>query len=218
VQDYLHQHRAQTFEKAARKLARINPAVLYTHLKEWLSTSAGTAPPASGPMAASEAAEPGSFPNCLAQNLGRFWQAFETQVAQSQQDPRTTTLHGARIASKRLRYLTEVVQAFDVQGSSELVAWLRSIQQQLGDWHDREVLERMMIAMVARPEFLQNRLEVAIAVENLILRNRAAKKKFAEKYFEMTRGPGEFERAREWMWLTCSRLLLLPSQAQACKT
>src|SRR5881296_1043925 len=87
-------------------------------------------------------------------------------------EPRAPVVHGVRIAAKRLRYLIEVFEEFKVAGSAEALAWLRCLQQHLGDWHDFEVLEELMIEMVARPAFLRDHLELALGVEKLILKNR----------------------------------------------
>ena len=49
-----------------------------------------------------------------------------------------------------------------------------------------EVLEEMIIEMIAKPEFLRDQLPLAMATGKLILRNRAIKRGFREKYFQMT--------------------------------
>jgi CHAD domain-containing protein len=198
VEHYLIERRAQSVEQAVRKLSRVNLAVFYAHLKGRLSADAASSP--LGPPLALPPAEQGkSFHERIAQDLERFWQAFATQVAQSHHDPRSSVIHAVRIASKRLRYLIEVIQAFEVSGSAEAVAWLRAVQRHLGEWHDLEVLERALIDMVARPEFLRDQLELAMGVEKLILQCRAVKQGFAEKYFAMTRTAAELERLKGWV-------------------
>jgi hypothetical protein len=69
----------------------------------------------------------------------------------------------------------------------------------LGDWHDLEVLEQMMIEMLARPEFLREHLALAIEVEKVILRNRENKVGFEEKYSRMSRESVEMRRLKEWV-------------------
>src|SRR2546428_579492 len=120
-------------------------------------------------------------------------------------------VHRVRLAGKRFRYLIEVVNAFGVPGSVETLGWLRRLQRRLGNWHDVEVLEQMMIEMVGRPEFLRDHLELAMSVEKLIIRNRAAKKKFEEEYFGMTQSSAGLERLRGWV----SYVLASPSAAFA---
>lgn len=199
VHHYLLARRAQSFEKAIRKISKINLAVFYIHLKAWLSSKGTTPGPDHHAPAVPEKLPAEEFHERIAQDLGKYWQAFETQVAQSHRDSRPSAIHAVRIASKRLRYLTEVIQAFEVRGSREAIGWLRSVQQRLGDWNDLEVLERLMIEMIVRPEFLRDQLGLAMSVEKLILRTRAVKKRVAEKYFEITRDAREFERVKEWV-------------------
>jgi CHAD domain-containing protein len=210
VHRYLLERRAQSFEKAIRKISKINLAIFYIHLKAWLSSNGMATPGSDHHAPAVPKKRPAEeFHERVAQDLGKYWQAFETQLAQSHRDSRPSAIHAVRIASKRLRYLTEVIQAFDVRGSREAIGWLRSVQQRLGDWNDLEVLERLMIEMIARPEFLRDQLELAMGVEKLILRTRVVKKRFAEKYFEMTRDAREFEWLKAWV----SYLLASPPAA-----
>lgn len=197
VRHYLRQRRAENFDKALRKLSRINLAIFYVHLKDHLTLN-GAGPHAHQADPAATLT-PEEFHARLAQSLDRVWQKFETQVAHSHRDAGVGVIHGVRIAAKRLRYLIEVIHAFDVPASDQALAWLRSLQKHLGNWHDREVLEQMMIEMVARPDFLRDQLDTAMGVERLILRNRAQKEGYQKKYFAMTLDSVEFEKVRDWV-------------------
>ncbi len=211
VQHYLRERRSASFRKALRKLSKVNLAVFYVRLRTCLASDglAPEPPHPHAPMAQAERSAPENFPGRVAQALERVWNGFESQIALAHRDPRAPVVHGVRIAAKRMRYLIEVIHAFEVSGSAEALAWLRKLQQHLGDWHDLEVLEQMMIEMVARPEFLRDHLDLAMGVEKLILRNRILKKGFEEKYFEMTRDSAGFERNKNWV----SYLLDSPSTA-----
>lgn len=68
-----------------------------------------------------------------------------------------------------------------------------------------------MIEMIARPDFLRDQLPLAMDVEKLIVRNRAKKKAFQEKYYQMTRDSSEVQRLKDWV----SYLLASPSAAFA---
>jgi len=201
IRHYLRQRRAESFQQGVRKLSRVNLAGFYVRLREHLDSGGvirrpGHLAPPSDP--ATELA-PEHFYERIDQSLDRVWQAFEAQLAQSERDPRAPVFHGVRIAAKRVRYLIEVIHAFGVPGSADTLAWLRNLQQHLGDWHDLEVLEQMMIEMVARPEFLREHLEIAMGAEKLILRNRALKKGYEEKYFRITLDSAGFRRVKEWV-------------------
>ena len=83
--------------------------------------------------------------------------------------------------------------------SAEALTWLRQLQKHLGDWHDLEVLEQMMIEMLARPEFLRDHLSLAMEVEKLVLRNRENKVGFEEKYSRMSPESADMRRLKEWV-------------------
>ena len=202
---YLAERRSETFGKALRKLGKLNLAVAYVSLKERLEGNG--APRAEDgedgtrsqllPSSREYASE--SFHGRFRAALGKVWQAYEAQAGKSRRDADTSALHGVRIAAKRVRYLVEVIREFDVAGSAEVLTWLRKLQQHLGDWHDLEVLEQMLLEMVARPKFLRNHLDIAIRVEKLVLRNRTAKKRYVEKYFRMTLDSAESRYLKEWV-------------------
>jgi CHAD domain-containing protein len=196
--NYLHNRRARSFEKALRKLGKMNLGVFYLELRSLLKPGAGGAPPANHHGGAAELTS-AVFHQRVRESLARVWQAFESQLALSHADPQPSVLHGARISTKRLRYLIEVVDDFEVPGAGEHLRWLRRLQHRLGDWHDLEVQEQMMIEMVARPEFLRERLETAIGVERLMARNRAVKKKRQDDYFRMTLDSPDLQRLKEWV-------------------
>ena len=206
VQHYLLQLRASSFEYAVRKLSKLNLAVLYERLKEYLAADAP--PPRAGraghQLECPADLVPATFYERVGDSLGRVGQAFETQIDLSHRDTRAPVLHGVRIAAKRVRYLIEVVHEFAVPGSADALTWLRGLQQHLGDWHDLEVLEQMMIDMLARPDFLRSHVELAMGVEKLILQHRVRKKTFEEKYLNMTRDAAEYERVKEWVGYLCS--------------
>jgi triphosphatase len=201
VQQYLKQRRDQAFEKALSRLSKVNLAVFYVRLKAYLNSNG--AQTRSGPE--SVAVLPTEeFYQRVHQGLETVWGDFEARIEESHHDSQPGVIHGARIAAKRLRYAVEVIREFNVPGTDGALHWLRNLQQQLGDWHDLEILEEMMIEMLARPAFLRHHLEVAVDVERLILRNRRLKSTYLEKYARMTRDTDGIERLRHWVNQTLS--------------
>ena len=208
VQHFLLMRRSESFLRAMRKFGKINLAVFYVNLKEFLLHDKAHDHSAEHHPHGSGAPHPG-FAQDLTSALESAWSRFEDQIAQSHRHSRPEVIHGARIATKRLRYLLEVFHEFGVAGSADALVWLRQLQKHLGDWHDLEVLEQMMIEMLARPEFLRDHLPLAMEVEKLILRNRENKVGFEEKYSRMSRESAEMHRLKEWV----SYLLASPSAA-----
>jgi CHAD domain-containing protein len=207
VEHFLLERRAEHFERALGKLSKVNLAVFYIHLKRNLfaEDSAALALEPTGhshhahPSASSHPIPTGEFYQRIGDSLGKLHQAFRSQVELAERDPRAPVVHGVRIAAKRLRYLVEVLADFEVRGSAEALAWLRGLQTHLGNWHDFEVLEELMIEMVARPPFLRDHLELALGVEKLILKNRETKKQFLDRYFQMLQEPEGPRRLNDWV-------------------
>jgi CHAD domain-containing protein len=252
AREFLGERRAESFDKAVRKLGKMNVAGVYVGLKEHLSgagirdfefgilnlesgsgvreetgkpNSQETRNPSPeirtpGPplrdsgfgvrdsafgirdsgfkIPDSESRTPASFYQRVSRSMESAWRDFVEKVDGSHRQPQPSTLHRVRIAAKRLRYLVEVMEAFEVPGSSETVAWLRALQQHLGDWHDLEVMESMLTEMISRPKFIRNHLEMASAVLALIRRHRRRKKGFEEKYLHVTQHSPEYERTKRW--------------------
>jgi CHAD domain-containing protein len=135
----------------------------------------------------------------MAKSLEPVWTAFESQVTESRDNPCPAALHAARLAAKRLRYLLEVVHEFRVPGCADQLAWLRRLQQHLGDWHDLEIQSQIMAGMVARPTFLREHLELCQQIISLIRREQARKKVYEDKYFLMVRESLEWQRLNQWI-------------------
>jgi CHAD domain-containing protein len=197
VQHFLAARRAEFFLHAMRKFGKINFAVFYLNLKSFLvhpeaRNHSGNHPHGVEPASREMGAD-------LLAALEPVWARFEQQVAESHHHPRSEVIHAARIATKRLRYLLEVFHELGVPGSAEALVWLRQLQQHLGDWHDLEVLEQMMVEMLARPEFLREHLSLAMEVEKLILRNRKQKQGLEEQYARMSRDSAEMRRLKAWV-------------------
>jgi CHAD domain-containing protein len=200
VKQHLQERRSESFSRAIRKLSKVNLAVFYMRTKEILDRLKPTPDQDHGPHPLVQPDRPAlePFPARLTQALAGAWREFEKQVASSQRETTAPSIHAARICAKRLRYLLEVVNQFGIPGSSGALTWLRKIQQHLGDWHDMEVLEEMIIEMIAKPEFLRDQLPLAMASGKLILRNRTTKRGFREKYFQMTLDSPSYQGIKNW--------------------
>jgi CHAD domain-containing protein len=208
VQQFLLVRRSETFLRATHKLGKINLTVFYVNLKAFLhqeKAAEHTAEHHAHGAAASRARFAGDMTNALQS----AWSRFEGQIEHSRRSPRPEIIHGTRIATKRLRYLLEVFHEFGVPGCADALSWLRQLQNHLGDWHDLEVLEQVIIEMVARPDFLRDHLTLAMEVEKLILRNRASKAKIEQTYLQAFRDSEDVRRLKEWI----SYLLASPSTA-----
>jgi CHAD domain-containing protein len=200
TREYLQGRRSESFEQATRKLGKTNVAALYVALKAHLIENGAALERGDSAqrLPESQALAPAQFYERVGGCMESAWKDFVEKVADSHRRPQVSALHAVRIAAKRLRYLVEVLEEFDVPGSRESSTWLRGLQQHLGDWHDLEVMERALTDMVARPKFLRDHLEIASATLQLIRRNRSVKKKFEEKYLEVTQHSAQYEYTKGW--------------------
>ncbi len=198
LHEYLAAERAENFSRAIAKLGRLNLADFYIRMRLVLG---GGSMLTESPQVSSDAGtthSPAEFEERVTTALRQVWKAFDAQIDESHRDGRSEVIHGVRIAAKRFRYLVEVLHEFEVEGSAETLKWLRSVQELLGDWHDLEVLEQMMVAMIARPDFLRENLALVMEVQKLILKCRAEKGQFREQYFRQTLEGADIQYVRNW--------------------
>ena len=198
--DYLKLRRERSYRKGSRRLSRLNLAAFYIRLKETLKLPL---PLRSGPPSDHGGSPAGKEDELLRlrvhEALRETWASLETCGAQAKEAPSAAGLHAVRIAAKKVRYLIEVIHQLDVPGSDLALSSLRHLQQHLGDWHDLEVLEEMMLEMVARSGILQDRLKLAMDVERLVLRNRRGKKSYEKKFFEMIADSAQWRKLTDWV-------------------
>ena len=213
--DYVSQQRSKTVDRAHRELSRLNLAQVYVRLRQELATleepedvepAASSAQPAAIPgQASAEATEERhaaydkekNLAARFSERLRELWQDFDALAAKSRRDP--GVLHPLRIATKRLRYLVEVAAALNVAGSFDALRWLRNLQRKLGDWHDLEVLDSMLIDMLARRKFLQGNLPLAIAVEKLMLGLRVSKARQCHPYLRSAFQSAAYRQTAAWV-------------------
>ena len=216
ARQYLLGRRSESFDQAVRKLGKTNVAALYVALKEHLVVNGAGPEQSDSPERPPEslALDTAPFSERVVGCLGSAWEDFVEKVAESHRHPQVSALHAVRIAAKRLRYLVEVLEEFDVPGSRESSAWLRGLQQHLGDWHDLEVMERVLTEMVTQPRFLRDHLEIASGTLQVIRRNRSVKKKFEEKYLQVTQHSAQYEYTKGWAThLISSPAVVFPAPA-----
>jgi CHAD domain-containing protein len=201
IGDYLRGLRSARLEKSLRKLAKANLSAIYVRLKECLPSNRESSVAAAKPgrNVAGQGLTSEQFYERIGNALEAVWAELEKEIAQSHHQQDAAVLHHTRIAAKRVRYLIEVIHAFDVPGSKETLIWLRNLQIRLGNWHDLVVFEEAVVGMIADRDFLRDQLEMAIQVERLIMRNRVSKSRLEKQYFEIIRDKAGFIRTRNWV-------------------
>ena len=84
------------------------------------------------------------------QALSDWRDAFETARA----DPVIERIHAFRIAGKRLRYRAELLGALGNSSVKPTIGALKSLQDDLGLWHDHAVLRDHVAEFIGRPGFM----------------------------------------------------------------
>lgn len=142
----------------------------------------------------------------ILRTLARLWRDFESIVEESRESSREQVIHGVRIATKRLRYLVEVMKNLDVPRSQYVLSHLRELQRTIGEWHDMEVLEQMTSNLLVQKKFVRNHLELAVEIEELFLRNREIKRSAEEKFRLMMPRSPDYREIKSWVQSKIPRL------------
>jgi CHAD domain-containing protein len=79
-------------------------------------------------------------------------------------DPGQDSFHAFRIAGKRLRYALELLATMGDYSSAAKVKALKKLQDQIGDWHDRQVLLQLVADFLSQPDFLAAHPDLARAL------------------------------------------------------
>lgn len=77
------------------------------------------------------------------------------------EDQGPNSFHAFRIAGKRLRYALELLATLGDNSSKSKVKVLKKLQDQIGDWHDRQVLLQFVADFISRQDFLAKRPDFA---------------------------------------------------------
>jgi CHAD domain-containing protein len=73
-------------------------------------------------------------------------------------------IHDFRIRTKQLRYRIELVRDLGADDTQAALGLLKSLQDELGSWHDRAELFRLTTEAVAEPEFLLKHARIVAAL------------------------------------------------------
>jgi CHAD domain-containing protein len=79
---------------------------------------------------------------------------WRTAIETAKSQPQPEEVHALRIAGKRLRYRLELLADLGHEPAKSWVKGLRSLQDQLGSWHDRQILLETCAKFLSRKNFL----------------------------------------------------------------
>jgi len=147
VRDYLLQKRRKEVARAAKKLLRQDVGD-YAALAQRLLDQA-----------------PKENPEILIQRLRDSvegaWTEWQSALSRAERSRAIDDLHAFRVATKDLRYRTELLYDVGDKKMKAQLKWLAALQDALGVWHDRQVFYQAIAEAVARAEILLNELQTA---------------------------------------------------------
>jgi CHAD domain-containing protein len=84
-------------------------------------------------------------------------QKWNRTVREASMRPDSALFHEVRIKTKDLRDMIELVsQLMNIDQSKELIEWLKSVQDELGEWRDQTELCRRLTAVLSQDAALQS--------------------------------------------------------------
>jgi CHAD domain-containing protein len=171
VRDYLLQKRSKEVARVGKKLLRQDLGN-YAALAQKLIDR----PPDESPEILMQR---------LCDSVQEAWTQWQSAHTCAQETRAVNDLHAFRIATKDLRYRTELL--YDV-GHRQLKAqlkWLADLQDAIGVWHDRQVLHEAVAAAVARADILLNELQSARILLAELEKDRSRQAQDVEKIFRL---------------------------------
>lgn len=185
MRERLRNHRAKLMKKAHNAFAKNDVPDLCTQLNAILSHA--------GPRDRNGLHHPP-----IAAVVHEAWKKFAKQIAKSLRGPRPANMHQVRIRAKRLRYLLEVVAELGNPGVEAHLEWLRHLQQCLGEWHDLEIQEKILLKMGSRGSSISDQIRNDILID-MIHAMPAAKENLERDYRKTLVKGGGWRSLRRWM-------------------
>ncbi|HLN83554.1 MAG TPA: CHAD domain-containing protein [Candidatus Binatia bacterium] len=98
-----------------------------------------------------------------AESMERLWERTKDASSEwrnaldtAKADPAVQRIHAFRIAGKKLRYRVELLGELGNSSVKPMIGALKSLQDNLGDWHDHAVLRDHVGEFMQRPGFMKD--------------------------------------------------------------
>lgn len=171
VRDYLLQKRAKEVARSCKRLLREDLGEYAARTEKVLRQAADESP------------------EILMQRLGdsvqEAWIAWQSGLARAQETRATADLHAFRVATKVLRYRTELICDAGAKPLKADLKSLATLQDAIGVWHDRQVLHRAIAEALGRAEVLLNQMQAVRILLAELEKDRSLQAGEVEKIFRL---------------------------------
>jgi CHAD domain-containing protein len=194
LKEILQKRRAERLAKARRHLKKIRLEVITSRLGLEIDLTSAALPteaeknseekaPDRAIASKPELTDEKAITLRAAQRIEQRVSEFLALAAQSEPATDPADLHQLRIAAKRLRYILELVSDMGYGDTARALAWLRLLQDRIGDWHDLEAIEGEIISIVSRRKFLKEGLAESGSMLQAAAHLQSKKKSLVAKLF-----------------------------------
>jgi len=177
VRDYLAQKRAKEVARACKKLQREDIGDYAARVERVVS------------QASAESAD------ILIQRLDDSVQeasiAWQSALARAQESRAVDDLHAFRIATKVLRYRTELLYDVGAKPLKAQLKWLANVQDAIGVWHDRQVFDRTVAEALAQAQVLLNQMQTVRLLLAELEKDRSRQADEVKRIFRLALAPVE---------------------------
>ncbi|NIO07988.1 MAG: CHAD domain-containing protein [Deltaproteobacteria bacterium] len=173
LRQFLIQGKAHQAALARRKLSKYDPAGFAYMMEEILGDSRDP--------------DANQLSGHLKARIQRAEDQWKAALNQAEQSLDNTDIHSFRVATKRLRYRLELAHEVGAVPSKSQIRRLEKLQEALGQWHDRQVLQETITQALTRPDFQPGDLAVSRTLVNDLEKGRKAHQRNLKKIFELAR-------------------------------
>ena len=171
VRDYLLQRRTKEVARAGKRLLRQDLESYAALARRLLGQSPDESPEI--------------LMRRLVDSVQKAWGKWQSALTRAQETHAAKDLHAFRVATKDLRYRTELLYAVGHRDIKAQLKWLAELQDAIGVWHDRQVLYQAVAKAVARAEVLLNELSTVRILLAQLEKDRSLQAKDVEKIFRL---------------------------------
>jgi len=121
----------------------------------------------------------------LSESVEEGWTKWQSALSRAQETRALGDLHAFRVATKTLRYRTELLYDLGDQRLKGQLKCLAGLQNVLGVWHDRQVLAHAVAEAIAGVETLLSELPTARLLLGAVQAQRNRDAQYVEKIFRL---------------------------------